>query len=183
MTDPTPDPTVHPEQSVGPHSGAPRTDGAVPIPERIPDIRAIEDLATAYGHAVDDRDWQRWQALFTPDALVDYTTAGGIVGSPEELAAWFPDAFAAFEWCMHSMSTHEITFIDDDHATGRVHVFNRNGVTWEGEKEILDVGAVYEDSYLRSSDGDRWHFSSRIEHTRYIDGGGFAAMLKSSLPL
>ncbi len=157
------------------------TDGLVPDPGRLADMTAIRDLAVAYGHAVDDRDWARWESLFTADAHIDYTSAGGIAGTPAELAAWFPEAFAAFEWCMHSMSSHEITFVDDGRATGRVHVFNRNGVTHEGAAEILDVGAVYHDTYVRI--GDTWRFSSRVEHTRYIDGGGFAAMLKAALPL
>lgn len=161
-------------------SGGPgRTDGEVPPPQRLGDIRAIEDLAIAYAHAVDDRDWARWEALFEPDATVDYTSAGGICGTPSQLAEWFPDAFAAFRWCMHSMSTHEITFTAEDRARGRLHVFNRNGVTHEGHDEILDVGAVYEDTYVRR--GSTWRFSSRIEHTRYIDGGGFAEMLRSSM--
>lgn len=156
-----------------------RVDGEVPSPGRLVDIRAIEDLAISYAHAVDDRDWGRWEALFTPDAVVDYTSAGGIRGNPAEIAAWLPDAFAAFEWCMHSMSTHEITFADDTHASGRVHVLNRNGVTYEGRSEILDVGAVYEDTYERI--GSTWRFTRRIEHTHYVDGGAFADMLRRSI--
>lgn len=154
-------------------------DGVVPSTERTGDILAIEDLAISYGHAVDDRDWQRWEDLFTPDALVDYTSAGGIAGTPSELAAWFPEAFSAFEWCMHSMSTHEIRFTGDDTARGRVHVFNRNGVRVDGEPEVLDVGAVYEDTYVRRE--GRWSFSERIEHARYIEGGRFAEMLRSTI--
>jgi hypothetical protein len=164
-----------------PSEMATRADGVVPDTGRQCDIQAIQDLAIAYGHAVDDRDWSRWQALFTPDAHIDYTSAGGIAGTPAELTMWFPDAFAVFEWCMHSMSTHEITFTDDNRATGRVHVFNRNGVTHDDTSEILDVGAVYEDTYV-CRDG-AWRFSSRIEHVRYIDGGGFAAMLKDALQM
>ncbi|MFV0317987.1 MAG: nuclear transport factor 2 family protein [Microthrixaceae bacterium] len=157
----------------------PDTDGAVPSEQRSRDILAIGDLAISYGHAVDDRDWARWEALFTPDALIDYTSAGGIAGTPSELAAWFPDAFAAFEWCMHSMSTHEIRFDGHDTATGRVHVFNRNGVRVDGDPEVLDVGAVYEDTYRRVD--DRWLFSGRHEHVRYIEGGRFAEMLRSTM--
>lgn len=159
----------------------PRADGAVLHAERLGDIQAIQDLAVAYGHAVDDRDWSRWQSLFIPDAHIDYTSAGGIAGTPAEVAAWFPDAFSVFEWCMHSMSTHEITFTAQDRAVGRVHVFNRNGVQHEGERELLDVGAVYEDAYVRRN--DTWRFSERIEHTRYIDGGGFAATLRAALQM
>lgn len=171
-----------PHTRPGSQNGRPtRADGVVPDSSRLADIQAIQDLAIAYGHAVDDRDWSRWQSLFTPDAHIDYTSAGGIEGTPAELVVWFPEAFTAFDWCMHSMSTHEITFTARDQAVGRVHVFNRNGVTHEGQREMLDVGAVYEDTYVRIGDGDRWRFSSRVEHTRFIEGGGFAAMLREAL--
>ena len=151
-------------------------DGRVLEAARVADRLAIQDLATAYAHAVDDRDWQRWEALFFPDARIDYTSAGGIAGTPAELAAWMPAALAIFEFCLHSTSTHEIRLTGPDTATGRVHVFNRNGARWEGQPEIVDVGAVYEDSYAR--DGDRWRFASRVEHTIYITGGKFAEMIR-----
>jgi hypothetical protein len=153
-------------------------DGLVHDPGGVADVLAIQDLATSYAHAVDDRDWQRWEALFLPDALIDYTSAGGIAGSPAELAAWMPDALAVFEFCLHSTSTHEIRLTGPDTAIGRVHVFNRNGARWDGEPEIVDVGAVYEDTYAR--DGDRWRFASRVERTTYITGGRFAEMIRDA---
>jgi len=153
-------------------------DGRVLDPAGVADRLAIQDLATAYAHAVDDRDWPRWEALFLPDARIDYTSAGGIAGTPAELAAWMPAALAAFEFCLHSTSTHEIRFTGPDTATGRVHVFNRNGARWEGQPEIVDVGAVYEDTYAR--DGDRWRFASRVEHTSYITGSKFAEMIRNA---
>jgi hypothetical protein len=63
-----------------------RRDGEILEPSRMPDIRAIEDLGISYAHAVDDRDWGRWEALFLSDGLVDYTRAGGIKGTPAEVA-------------------------------------------------------------------------------------------------
>lgn len=153
-------------------------DGAVQDADRVADILAIQDLVTAYAYAVDDRDWSRWQGLFLPDAHIDYTSAGGIAGRPAELAAWMPEAMSVFEFCLHSTSTHQIRFTGPDAATGRVHVFNRNGVRWEGSPEILDVGAVYEDTYAR--DGRRWRFAARIEHTTYMTGGRFAAMIREA---
>lgn len=155
----------------------PSNDGLVHDADRLADRAAIEDLAAAYAHAVDDRDWPRWRALFTDDAYIDYRSAGGIDGDADTLTAWMPDAMASFDWCLHSMSTHEIVFEGADTAHGRLHVFNRNGLTWEGEAEIFDVGAVYEDTYRRV--GDRWRFASRIEHTKYVLGGRFAEMIRS----
>ncbi len=158
------------------HTGDDHTgDGRVLDPARLADQLAIQDLATAYAYAVDDRDWPRWEALFLPDALVDYTSAGGIAGTPAEVAAWMPGALSVFTFCLHTTSTHQIRFGGPDTATGRVHAYNRNGVEWEGAPELFDVGAVYDDTYARV--GGRWRIASRIEHTVYVDGGGFARMI------
>ncbi len=150
-------------------------DGRVSGPERLADQLAIQDLVTSYAYAVDDRDWGRWEALFLPDALVDYTSASGIAGTPREVAAWLPDAMSVFAFCLHTTSTHEIRFTGPDAARGRVHAFNRNGVEWEGRNELFDVGVIYEDTYART--GSAWRFASRIERTIYFGGGAFAEMI------
>lgn len=152
------------------------TDGLVLPPERQGDVLAIRDLAIAYGHAVDDGDWARWSALFVPGAHIDYTSSGGIAGPVEELAAWMPDAMAAFTWSLHSILTHEVRFTGPDAATGRVHLFNRNGVEWDGRPELLDVSGLYLDDYVR--DGRRWRFARRVERSLAITGGGFAAVVR-----
>ena len=154
-------------------------DGAVLEPDRVADHLAIQDLATAYAHAVDDRDWNRWEALFTPDAHIDYTAAGGIAGTPEEVGAWMPGAMAIFTFTLHTTATHEIRFTGPDIAAGRVHVFNRNGVQWEGAAEIFDVSAVYEDTYRRV--GDSWRIARRVERTLCLTGGRFADAVRSSI--
>jgi hypothetical protein len=156
----------------------PAIDGLVPDAGRLADLAAIEALAVAYAYAVDDGDWDRWEALFEPDGLVDYRSAGGICGTPAEVARWMPGALSVFTFCQHSISTHEVRFVDGNEATGRVHVLNRNGVDWEGTSELVDVGAIYHDRYVRR--GDRWSIS-RLEETLYVSGGGFADIVRSML--
>lgn len=154
-------------------------DGQVPTTARLADREAIIDLVTAYAYAVDDRDWVRWERLFLPGAHVDYTSSGGIAGTAAELAAWLPEALAIFTFCLHTTSTHEIRFTSPDHATGRVHVFNRNGVVWQDEHQVFDVGAIYHDTYARVGDG--WRFASRVERTAYFTGGTFADMIRDAV--
>jgi hypothetical protein len=151
-------------------------DGRVRSPERQGDVLAIQELAIAYGHAVDDRDWVRFEALFAPDAHIDYLHSGGITGTPAEIAAWMPEGLAMFTWSLHSVLTHEIRFTGADTATGRVHLFNRNGLEWKGQPEIFDVGGRYLDEYRRT--GDTWRFSRRVEETLYASGGEFAAIVR-----
>lgn len=155
---------------------ATQPDGQVLDAARVADHLAIRDLAISYAHAVDDRDWARFEALFLPDAVIDYTSAGGIAGPPAEVAAWMPEGMSAIETFLHSISTHEIRFTGPDEARGRVHVFNRNGARWEGEAEIIDVSAVYEDRYVRV--GHVWRFAERIERTRFVVGGGLAKVIR-----
>jgi hypothetical protein len=154
-------------------------DGRVPGTARLADREAIKDLVTAYAYAVDDRDWVRWESLFLPGAHIDYTSSGGISGTAAELAVWLPEALAIFTFCLHTTSTHEIRFTGPDHASGRVHVFNRNGVVWQDEHQIFDVGAVYHDTYARVH--DRWRFASRVERTAYFTGGSFADMIRDTV--
>lgn len=155
--------------------------GAVPDPARLADIAAIKALVVAYAYSVDDRDWVRWETLFEADAYVDYRSTGGIDGTPAEIAAWFPDAMALFTTCMHSVLTHEITFTGPDTAFGRSNLINRNGLIWEGEREYLDVYGLYVDEY-RKSDGV-WRFTKRVEEPKFLEGGGFADMLREATGL
>lgn len=151
-------------------------DGRVVSPARQGDILAIQDLAVSYGFAVDDQDWTRWEALFTPDAFIDYTHSGGITGTPAEIGAWLPGAMDAFMWTMHSVLTHEIRFTGPDTATGRLHLFNRNAIEWKGTTEFSDVGGLYLDEYRKV--GVAWRFSRRVERTHYVTGGDFAALVR-----
>ena len=165
-----------PEHAAVPTTEGHDQDGLVRDPERVADVAAIRDLAISYAHAVDDRDWDRFGALWAPDATIDYTASGGIAASAAEVTAWMPGALAIFTWCLHSISTHEIRFTGPDTATGRVHVFNRNGLVWEGQDEVFDVGGRYLDEYVRL--GDRWRFARRVESLTYLHGGGFAEVVR-----
>jgi hypothetical protein len=111
--------------------------------------------------------------------MASSTTRGpeGSKGTPAEVAVWMVGAMATFAFCLHTTATHEIWFIGSDTAVGRVHMFNRNGVEWKGQHELFDVGAWYEDAYVRL--GDTWRMTSRIEHTIYMTGGAFADMIRN----
>ena len=45
----------------------------------------IGDLLTRYATAVDRRDWDLYRSVFTTDAEIDYTSAGGIAGTVDEV--------------------------------------------------------------------------------------------------
>ena len=138
------------------------------------DRALIGDLVVAYAFAIDERNWTAFEALFTPDAHIDYTSAGGIAGKPAEVAAWMPQAISLFTWTLHSVLTHRLEATGADTVKGAVHMFARHGVVWDGAKEVMDVSGVYYDEYVRTSAG--WRFAARREHTLSITGGKFAEM-------
>ena len=146
---------------------------------RVDDRALITDLVVDYAYAVDERDWTSFESLFVPDAHIDYRSAGGIAGTPAELAAWMPGAMALFTWSMHSLSTHRISFTGDRAAVGSLHVFARHALAWEGVDELMDVNAIYRDEYVSSEDG--WRFASRTEETLLITGGRFAEVVTRGL--
>jgi 3-phenylpropionate/cinnamic acid dioxygenase small subunit len=147
---------------------------------RLEDRARIEQLTTAYAYAVDDKDWSTFEALYVSDATIDYRSAGGIAGTPAEVAAWMAGAMAMFVWSMHSVSTQRIVFTGPDTATGSVHVLARHGLMWKDVEELMDVSAVYHDLYVRTASG--WRFASRREQTNPVTGGRFAELVRTTLP-
>jgi hypothetical protein len=138
------------------------------------DRALIGDLVVAYAFAIDERNWQAFEALFTPAAAIDYRSAGGIAGPPAEVAAWMPQAMSIFTWTLHSVLTHRLEATGADAVTGSLHMFARHGLVWEGTNEVMDVSGLYHDRYVRTPAG--WRFAARREHTLSITGGRFAAI-------
>lgn len=148
------------------------------------DLAGIGQLVAAYTTAVDKQNWADFEALFTPDAELDYTSAGGIAGKPSEVAAWLSEAMKIFTWGMHSISTHDVV-LDGDSAAGTLHVIARGGVEFDGKREILTVGGFYEDRYVRvevtpAGEPNVWRIAARTEHTQFFDGGEFASMAENA---
>jgi len=64
--------------------------------QEISDRLEIQDLFARYSFAIDERDWDALDALFTYNAVIDYSGSGGIRGSVAEIKRWLPVALARF---------------------------------------------------------------------------------------
>ena len=138
------------------------------------DRALISDLVVAYAFAIDERDWKAFEALFTPDAHIDYRSAGGIAGTPAEVAAWMPQAISLFTWTLHSVldaPTHGDRCGHRDRVTP--HVRAPRSVC-DGASEVMDVSGVYHDRVR--PDAGRVAVRRTTEHTLSITGGRFAEM-------
>jgi 3-phenylpropionate/cinnamic acid dioxygenase small subunit len=124
----------------------------------------IHELLARYARAVDTKDFDLWCTVFTPDAHVDYRSAGGIAGSRDEVAAWLAKSLAA---AIVPMTQHLITNIevelDGDRASVVALFFNPMQVT--GATALSYYGGRYVHDMVRTSDG--WKSARLVEHTAW----------------
>jgi hypothetical protein len=52
------------------------------------DIAEIQKLLSAYAFAIDAREFDRLDDIFTHDAQVDYTATGGVAGDYSTIKTW-----------------------------------------------------------------------------------------------
>lgn len=73
--------------------------------DQISDRLEIEDLLARYCYAVDDRDWDAYQSLFTLDAVIDDRVTGGIQSGVEEHIRYLSGALSKIVLSQHAIST------------------------------------------------------------------------------
>ena len=117
------------------------------------DQLAITALLNRYARAVDTKDWELYRSLFTDDAVIDYSSAGAIVGSRDEVVDWFGKNFSAIPWTMHYITNVEILDSSGDAATVRAMFYNP--MLLPGMTEMSACGGYYHHDVVRTGDGWR----------------------------
>jgi len=121
--------------------------------QNIADRLEIEEVLTRYCYAVDDRDWDTYRKLFTPDAVIDDTVTGGVKSGVEEHVAYLTKALAKILISQHAIST---TLIDlkCDEAKIRTHCSCPMVVELgEGERQVFFQGLWYRNRLVRTPEG------------------------------
>ena len=137
-------------------------------PQDVADRIEIDDLITRYATAVDTKDWDLYRTVFTDDAVIDYTSAGGIRGSLGEVVEWLSHALKLFPMTQHLITNRHVV-LDGDTATGRSYYYNPLGrPDGKGGMQLLFFGGYYNDRFRRTADG--WRIAERIEETAWVDG-------------
>jgi len=136
--------------------------------QEIADRLSIEAVLSRYAWALDAKEFGKLDQVFTPDAELDYTTAGGIKGSYPEVKAWLTRVLAFFPAYQHLVTNKEIT-IDGDTATSRAGFYNPMGHDRaDGTRVYFHCGGEYRDQLVRTPDG--WRIRNRFEQTIWMDG-------------
>jgi 3-phenylpropionate/cinnamic acid dioxygenase small subunit len=121
-------------------------------PQTVSDKIEIHELLARYARGLDTKDWELWKSVFTPDSVIDYRSAGGILGSRYEVAAWLEAALAAFPMTQHFITNVEVD-LDGDRATARALFFNP--LQLAGMAEQSSCGGTYFHRLVRTADGWR----------------------------
>lgn len=133
--------------------------------QKMSDRLEIQDLLTAYCDAIDSRNWNALDDIFTPDAIIDYTEAGGAKGTLEEIKLYLDKALKPFSGMQHMLGLPMIK-ITGDEASSRTILFNPMVIEKEGNPNVFFVGLWYRDKLVRTSKG--WRIQSRHEELSYF---------------
>ena len=136
--------------------------------QEIADRLAIDDLLTRYTMAVDDANWDALDTVFLPDAVIDYTSAGGIKGTIAEIKPWLAKALAAFPVRQHLICNKKVV-LDGDKATVRAYFFNPMELKLpDGSSQSMPGGGYYNHTLVRTEAG--WRSAGLIEEEVWRTG-------------
>jgi len=136
--------------------------------QEISDRIEIDDLLIRYTKAIDQKDWQLLDTVFTPDAELDYVSSGGIKGRYPEVRAWLEKALAIFAVTAHYVTNSEVT-LQGDRASARTAVYNPMFFgNPDGSMHHFAVGAHYVDELVRTAQG--WRIAKRREDQAFLEG-------------
>lgn len=127
---------------------------------QISDIVEIQTLLADYVYAIDAKDFDALDAVFTPDARIDYSQAGGESGTYQKIKPYLAKALAAFPVTQHLIGMPQIR-LNGDRATATTMLFNPMLLRRESGDDLFFVGLNYRDELVRTAEG--WRISSRVE--------------------
>ena len=129
----------------------------------ISDRLEIQQLVIDYATAIDQRRFDDLDAIFTPDAYIDYRAMGGIDGTFTAVKAWLAEVLPNFPAYYHLVGNFDIR-VAGDTASGRTMCFNP--MKFDDGPKIMLCALWYDDEFIRTPEG--WRMTRRVE-TKCMD--------------
>ena len=134
--------------------------------QEISDRMEIQDLLVKYSYAIDTRDFEALDDVFTPDAWIDYTVFGGTAGNLGDTKKFLTETMPMFQSFQHMVSTSQIA-IDGDTAQVKTICHNPMVMPVGDEKvQVFYCGLWYVDEMVRTAEG--WRIKKRVEEKSYV---------------
>jgi hypothetical protein len=129
--------------------------------QELSDRFEIQQLMLDYATAIDTKNFDGLDKVFTADAYIDYRAMGGIDGRFPEVKAWLQNMLPQFPTYNHMISNVDIK-LDGDRASSRIICFNPMAVDLaDGSRHVMFYGLWYHDKFTRTPTG--WRFTERVE--------------------
>ena len=129
--------------------------------QEISDRLEIQQKMVDYASAIDQKNFEALDAVFTPDAYIDYRALGGIDGKYPQVKAWLAETLAKFPHYYHLNANIDIR-LQGDKANSRTMCFNPMSVPLpDGKNHTMFFGLWYIDQWVRTPQG--WRMSERLE--------------------
>lgn len=125
----------------------------------------IHELLARYARGVDTKDWALYRSVFTPDATIDYSSAGAAAGTRDEVAAWLEAGFEHIPMTQHFISNIEVE-LDGDRAKVRAMFYNP--MQLPGTSDLSYCGGYYHHELARTADG--WKSERLTEENLWFVG-------------
>jgi len=135
-------------------------------PQELSDRQEIVDLITRYTRAVDTKTFAPVD-VFTDDAVLDYSAAGGPATNPTEALAWVAEMMQVFDRWQHTIGQVSIE-LDGDAATATAYFLNPMVLVEEAGEKLVEVGGYYHHELVRTSAG--WRSSRMVDDNVWMRG-------------
>ena len=131
--------------------------------QQISDHLEIVQLLFRYARAIDTRDVDLLDAVFTPDAHVHYNVPGGVALPYREVKRWLAEVLPRYQVTQHAMS-NPLVELDGDRATATTYLTAAHvQQARDGRQHYIVQHGVYFDLLARTEAG--WRITQRrLDH-------------------
>jgi 3-phenylpropionate/cinnamic acid dioxygenase small subunit len=134
------------------------------------DREEITQVLYLYARAIDAKEFSLLDAVFVPDAVIDYAVAGGTRLPLSEMVGWLREALSMFRMTQHVI-TNPIVELDGERARSTAYLTATHvQVSLDGKSTVFVDHGVYKDAWVRTPKG--WRIQSR-RLERFLMHGDF----------
>ncbi len=133
--------------------------------QEISDRLLIQDLLVDEGASIDERDWERWEAVYTPNAHIDWSGNNGAKGNPKEVRAWAEPVLSTenfpYPAYQHYCTNFQIRVKGDEATSRHLQIIPISVPSPGGGRQIAFSGIWFDDKLIRTASG--WKICERRE--------------------
>lgn len=137
----------------------------------VADRHAVEDLIADYCFTLDDHDWTGFHALFTEQAILDFTAFGGPRCGPAAMVEYLQGVAASLQGWQHTVSTTRLRVLGPDTLVARsaAQVFLTARGADGAPGSVSSVGLWYHDQLRHTPAG--WRIEQRVQSCAWVRSG------------